>query len=416
MNLGGVLYGLGSVPMFASRPFLAALVTSLLARFGGALPLLGGSSLVQSLEATPGWFSSWTALGVLALLALGEALSGKSPEVRAVMQELDTWLRSGTALAVSLALFDSETAETLQAVQHAGLTPASVLALVIGALVHGFALLRRAFLSVVLDADEDDDVGLVSVVSWAENSWTVLGILFLVLFPIAAVVLGLLTALALRVLAKRAERRAEESKVPCASCGARLHASAPRCRSCGAAVAAPRAIGVFGAPREAPAPEPAEHRFRLIARKRCPVCAERLRARAPKQACPTCGATTFASDAELASYLGALRARLPRTLLVCLGLGAVPILGVVPGVVYFRLNLVSGLRGYIPPLRGIGARWTVRILSWGILALQPIPVLGALVLPAMCWANWLVYGRALRRQGERALSVAPLAAARAARP
>jgi hypothetical protein len=38
VNLSGFLYALASVPMFASRPFLAAFVTVLLAKFGIDIP------------------------------------------------------------------------------------------------------------------------------------------------------------------------------------------------------------------------------------------------------------------------------------------------------------------------------------------------------------------------------------------
>ena len=30
------------------------------------------------------------------------------------------------------------------------------------------------------------------------------------------------------------------------------------------------------------------------------------------------------------------------------GLSAIPVVGVIPGVIYYRLTLVSGLRGYVP--------------------------------------------------------------------
>jgi hypothetical protein len=99
-----------------------------------------------------------------------------------------------------------------------------------------------------------------------------------------------------------------------------------------------------------------------------------------------------------------IRARLPRTLLVSLALGAVPLLGVVPGVIYYRLNLVSGLRGYIPPLRGCTTKWLVRLMHFGVIALQPIPIVGALVLPLMCWSTYAIYRRSLAGRAREALA------------
>jgi hypothetical protein len=112
---------------------------------------------------------------------------------------------------------------------------------------------------------------------------------------------------------------------------------------------------------------------------------------------------TFATTAEFERYLEVLAARLPRTLLVSLVLGAIPLLGVVPGVIYYRLNLVAGLRGYIPPLRGCTTKWVVRLIHFVVIALQPIPLLGALVLPFMCWSTYFIYRRSLSARARQDL-------------
>ena len=66
-----------------------------------------------------------------------------------------------------------------------------------------------------------------------------------------------------------------------------------------------------------------------------------------------------------------------------------------PAVLYYRLNLVSGLRGYIPPLRGCTTRLVVRTFHFAVIALQPIPILGALVLPLIAWSTYAIYRRSL---------------------
>ena len=57
--------------------------------------------------------------------------------------------------------------------------------------------------------------------------------------------------------------------------------------------------------------------------------------------------------------------------------------------------IVSGLRGYVPPLRGCLARIAVRIVSWVLIAFQPIPLVGAVILPTMCLATYAIYRHAL---------------------
>jgi hypothetical protein len=269
--------------------------------------------------------------------------------------------------------------------------------------------LRAKVVELVTDADDGDDVGLQSLLAWTENSAAVLGVVFLLLFPLAAVVLSALTTFGIWSVRRRAEKREESSRVACAGCATPILPHASACHACGRAVDAPRAVGVFGQPKAALALDREHHAFELVSRKRCPTCATRLRQRAVRQACPTCKKTTFASPAEFERYLAVIEARLPRTLLVSLALGAIPLLGVIPGVIYYRLNLVAGLRGYIPPLRGCTTKWVVRLIHFGVIALQPIPLVGAIVLPFMCWSTYAIYRRSLTGRAREDLRVEPAA-------
>jgi len=409
VNLPAFLYTLSSVPIFASRPFLAAFVTALLARFGTELPWIGDHAIIVALSASPEWFRSTTCLCVLGFWALLEALAAKSPEIQQVLEQVEGYVKAAVAMLVALALIDADTARTLGAIQKAGLSLESAWALVVGAATWLAAGARRKVVELVTDADEGDDLGLQTLLAWAESAWAILGLVFIVLFPIAALVLAALTLFGLWWIRRRAERREEQSKLPCAGCGTPLFAHANRCHVCARELDAPRAVGVFGQPKTEPARGGARHASDLVARKRCPVCAARLPRRAVQQACGTCARVTFANTAELERYLAALAERLPRTLLVSLALGAIPLLGVIPAVVYYRLNLITGLRGYVPPLRGWAAKWGVRLIHVAVIALQPIPVLGALVLPAMCWSTYAIYRRTLLGSARAELSSQPVA-------
>ena len=410
MTLSAILYTFSSIPIFASRPFLAAFVTALLARYGSELPWIGDNAIVVALGATPEWFRSPTALAVLGVLALLEVLSAKSPAARAVLDNVDGIVKTAVAMLVALAVIDSDTAKTIETIQKADVGLDKAWALAIGTGTWFAASLRRRVVELVVEADEGDDVGLQSLLAWAENSWAVLGLLFLVIFPIAALVLSALTMVGIGYARRRAEAREERSKTPCAGCQTPLRAHATRCHVCRREVDAPRAVGIFGQPREKPAPDRARHAFDLVARKRCPQCAARLPKPAVRQACPTCAKVTFATTAEFEQYLAVLAARLPKTLLVSLGFGAIPLLGVIPGVIYYRLNLVAGLRGYIPPLRGCTTKWTVRLIHFAVIALQPIPVVGAVVLPFMCWSTYAIYRHSLASRAREDLAGEPVPA------
>jgi hypothetical protein len=406
MSLVTFLYSLASVPMFAARPFLAAFLTALLARFGDDVPILKESDVVEALSHAPDWFTSGTTLTVLLALAVGEALSAKNPDVRAAMEQLDAWVKAGVSMAVSLALLDSETLATIQAIQRNGVGIESALALVVGAGTFLVAQLRRGALEIFTDIDDDDDIGLQTALSWLENAWTASGILFIVVFPVIALVLSALTALTLYALKRWKEHRELRARIPCAVCAAAIYPHATECHFCGHAVAAPRAVGLFGTPKDTVCEDIPRQRFDLIARKRCPRCATRLRERAVQQPCPTCKLVTFASEREFQDYLEVLGARLPKTLGISFALSAIPIVGVVPGVAYYRLTLISGLRGFVPPVRGCVSRIVLFFVRWILIALQPIPIVGALIIPLMCISSYTIYRRALVGRARKDLVLA----------
>ncbi|MBK7874895.1 MAG: hypothetical protein IPJ77_03960 [Planctomycetes bacterium] len=406
MSLHSFLYALASIPMFAARPFLAALLTSALARFGEHVPFLADSKVIQALAHAPEWFKSWTALLILLVLAVGETLAAKNADVRAVMEDLDGWIKSGVSLLVSFALIDGETASTIKDIQRHGFGIESLWSVVCAVGTYFVALLRRGALWIVNEVDDGDDIGLQTVLNWVESTWTVSGLFFIVVFPVAAIVLSAMTALALFGVKRWHEKREEASKVPCARCGTPTLPHATQCPACKHDVAAPRAVGVFGTPKTGVCEDRERQRFDLLGRKRCPVCATRLKRQQVQQTCEACKTVTFASDAQFQGYLDALSARLPKTLVISFVLSAIPIVGVIPGVIYYRLTLISGLRGYVPPVRGCVSRVLLFFIRWILVALQPIPVIGALVIPLMCLSSYLIYKRALVGRARKDLAVA----------
>ena len=150
-----------------------------------------------------------------------------------------------------------------------------------------------------------------------------------------------------------------------------------------------------------------EHRQNLVARKRCGTCGERFPERRIDQECTTCGSAPFSSGADLDRYLARLQASLPKTLAVLLVLSFVPLLGLIPGVIYYRCSLIASLRCYLPRSSSILMRWTVRVINLVLILLQPVPLLGMITLPLMCLTNFLVYRSALQRQGRLRLPPAP---------
>lgn len=384
MDTATLIQSLAPMPLFASRPFLAA--------FGVAMGLRHGWLTLGH----PSWFVHDVTLWVLGALALVDVLARHNVDLRPMVEEVDGWLKGGVAVVVHLGIADPASAALLQTVVAAGLGPAFGLSTLVGAGVWGLAVLRRGTLRLLEEIDEYDDLGLQGLIAWAEDLGVAGGVVVAVLLPAVALVLFALTLLGLWLFRLGLRRMEERAKAPCSHCGAPLHPSATACASCGGVNPAIRAAGLFGRPTARPAPVPERHRLTLLAWRRCPRCATPLPKRRLRQPCPACGRVVFHDRAEMDGYLAAVRGRLPKVMTVCFVAGFVPLLGLVVGVVYYRLSVIAGLRRYVPMSVGCFTRWGVRFVNLVLVMLQPVPILGAFTLPLMCWTNHAVWSRAMR--------------------
>jgi len=260
------------------------------------------------------------------------------------------------------------------------------------------AILRRDVLTSLTDFDEDDDLGVRQLLSWGEDGWVGMSTLLLVFMPLVALTIAGLTVLGLWVVQRVLQARKKRQMGPCLHCEAQILPSAPSCFSCQRPVAQPMTVGFFGQATTTPIADLTEHHLQLLSKKRCLVCATRLPKKTLRQTCSVCSSEMLPSRAWADRYLAHVQSKLSRTLMVCLGLSLVPFLGLIPGIIYYRLSLVSSLRRYVPPATGCLTRWVIRLANLLLLAFQWIPLLGALTLPAMCYMNYAIYRKVLVQQ------------------
>jgi len=95
-------------------------------------------------------------------------------------------------------------------------------------------------------------------------------------------------------------------------------------------------------------------------------------------------------------YLAYIDGRLPIVLLMSFLFSLVPVIGLIPGVIYYRMVLIAPMRRYIPRSQAIVLRWGVRILFFFLIMFQWVPVAGGLVIPTMALVNYTVYRSAFR--------------------
>ena len=396
MSLPLFLQGLGSVGVFASRAFLPAFVTALMMRFGPGNPWLSLGGLLPHVRGVPTWFTSDASLIVLGFLSALELAAERSPEARVFLDEVHGYLKAGMAALTYLGVLNaSERAAVGRLIQQAGLVElVPIIAVATGTFLATRA--RGAILGPLAEADEDDDLGLQKILRWAGDLWATLGSAALVVFPLLTIFVFGLGVIVVVLIERRMESRKERVKVPCARCGALIHPSALACPSCKTPVEEPRGIGWLGRPTETPA-DVGSLPYQLVALKRCPVCAGRLGRKAARQTCGDCGRPLMDDPGFARGYIGSIDRRVPLTCLVCFVLGLIPVLGVIPGVIYYRLAIVAPFRRYIPPGRGFLLRWGVRLALVVLVAFQWVPVAGGLALPAMALINYGAYRTAFRK-------------------
>lgn len=396
MHMYSAIFGAGSVGPFASRAFVPAFITALMLRFTPQYVAWMPADLSGIADQAPTWFTSDISLIIFGILAALEIAATKSPDIRAAYQEVDKYAKSAVAVITYLGVASVQDVGFVErATQQAGFTD-GLPALLIGIGVLWMGTLRASAMSVFTDADEDDDVGVQGLFSWAEDIWGSFGTILLLLFPIVMLILVGIVAGILVLMRRRAEKKEERSKIACANCGEMIYGAAIQCFSCKAPAESPRALSILGLSLDEPTPDPADHPYRLVQKKRCPVCATRFDKRTVHQTCVACGHELFADRAFADAYLTRLDARLPIVLLISAGFSLIPVFGLIPGVIYYRLTLIAPLRRYIPRSRSILLRWLVRIAIFLLIMFQWVPGAGGLVVPIMALLNYTVYRSAFR--------------------
>jgi len=413
-----IIQALGSTGLFASRAFVPAFAAALFLRFGDQVPMLGpiveGLGLLKG-GLVPGWFTSDLSLVILGILAAAEIAANKNPDARALLNRLDKYVKPGMAALTFLGVAGVKDAafvnQTLGAATDAGgpaaggvlllavgTTLAAVFAAVSAAGTFAIATVRSAVLGVFIDADEDDDAGVQKLMSWASDIWAAFGIWFLILFPFVMIALIALVTGLVAGLRWYLARKEEKSRVPCPGCNKSMYRCAFVCGACGIDNPSVCDVGILG---QSDTDDPATlrtHAQQLAEARRCPRCATRLTERDPHQACPSCAHRPFADPAFVDKYEDGIRNRLPLVLTVCAALSAVPIIGLIPGVIYYRLALVAPFRRYLPRGKSLLAKWGIRGVMFLLIAVQWIPFAGIVTVPAMAIISFLAYRGLFRRE------------------
>src|SRR4051794_2331200 len=396
MSLPLLIQGLGSIGIFSSRAFLPAFATALLLRFGPQVPWLANAGLLPHVRGVPTWFTSDLSLIILGVLSALELVAERIPEVKTFLDEIHDYLKTGMAALTFLGVLGASDRALVRGVVGEAGTIESLPALAVGAGTFLASKVRGWVVGPLSEADEDDDLGVQGILRGIEDLWAGLGPVALILLPLLAIGVFVVALIVLLLAGRYVEGREETTKVSCTNCGHPIYAGATACPHCEAPNKEPRAVGLLGGTKDVLA-DPTTHPYRLAAVKRCPACATRLRKRAVRQACEACGSTVMHDPRFALEYVGFIDRRVPLVCVACSLLGLVPILGVIPAVILYRLEIVAPFRRYIPPGRSFVLRWAIRLVSLVLVAFQWVPILGGLLLPTMALINYRAYRNAFKK-------------------
>lgn len=388
MDINFFLSTVGVVPSTSTKPAVTLFILSLFVTF---------SSLVE-----PFWLSGFIPITVFGLIVLVDiAVSIEEGSIDFIQPAMPI-IKAVLTMLIVFSMFSPELS-TIVEVVNGEPTPWWVLALrwvwtgIIGILTWYSSVYRNVFQLFLFDTDDGNDIGLLSFHSWIETLFAGVNTIFFLFVPVLSIILFVVAIICLWGVKAYFESQEEKKRVICHACGVSHYGSALVCPSCGSKHKTPLHVGLLGQTSTTYAKDRETHRWNLIAVKRCPQCATKLDGRNVDQTCKVCNEVVLGNPEALKEYIHHYESNLLPTLLVCTAVGLIPFAGVVAGVIYYRLTLISPLRRYVPKAHGCFARWGLRLFNIILISFQPIPVLGALIMPVMCYTNYQIYRSLLVR-------------------
>lgn len=393
MNISLLLHGIGSVPLFSSRAFLPAFMTAVILRFGDSMPFIATSDFLKMTGTQPSWFTTDGVLISLGVLAILEIVGDKNAEIRQLLHEFTGYMKSSLAALTYLGIISVSDANSIkEIIQQAGFVDI-IPTLMVGYGVYSLNRWQNLVFFDLEHGDEDDDLGIQSAMSWGKDLFAAFGMLAIIFFPIVMIVFCAIISSFFSLLSRRAQAKEEQSKISCANCNLLMYTSASACPQCKTDNKHPTQIGFLGQSIDVPVIDLADHQLKLIEMKRCSNCANRLTSKNFSQTCSACGKSLMKNKEFAKSYLKRVQARIPLTLGITFVLSLIPVVGLVPGVIYYRFKLAGPFRRYLPIHKNMLNKILIQLVMVILIVWQVIPGFGSISVPVMALITFIMYRR-----------------------
>jgi len=340
---------LGIAGINAYRNFIPAFLYLLLIQWG-----LSGyycPEAIQSLAAhSPSIMQSPYLAVIFGVLALFELIANFQDDLREWYESSDVsrGIKAVMSILITLALLSPGDAETIQEtiapVQAASLTLSSFFAFFNGCVTWYFSLLHNGMTELARMVDPENDFKLHTLLAFLEDALCAVMLFLTIFWPVVLVFLILSVFLFEYLVKLYINNISEKRQHPCPSCGTMVSDAAPLCWNCHASQPKVCSLGFLGLPsvKEIPLDGMKAHQLSLLFSGRCPVCAELL---TNVDDCAKCRQPIWQHENSRRNYISAVDRRFWLHLAFCLLCGWIPILGLLP-IILFRYRVLLPIRYY----------------------------------------------------------------------
>ncbi len=350
---------IGTIPLFSMRTFFPAFLTALFFAYPQWFP--GVESVDTAAEQVTFLSQNWLLI-LLGILSILEFVGDKNTDVRYFLREAEPYIKPISYLLVQFFIMSESSTTIVEQINWAGFNPLLILSIIGTGAVYFLSKLRKKFLDFLSDIDADDNLFIGKIISWIEDSLVLFGFLLLIWTGVFMIICYLLVIAILIFIAKKYEKQAENDKITCKNCAAKIYPYAVDCQNCGTKNNTVFNIGILGQRKINLTENIDNHRLNLTAQRRCPKCAAKFDKRSVSQVCNSCGTVLF-DDPNRKQFVKYLDRKFYVILGISFVVGFVPILGFVVSASLVSIYLLSPYRKYISKSGTLLSRIMIKILT-----------------------------------------------------